>query len=163
MSGAVLRRLANDRRAVSSLEFAVTSLAFFAFLLIIVNLGYLGLVLNDLKQGVQGAVRMAAVQTGAAMAASGNGGACVTAAQIIGYFNGIVTPFLPAATGAANDGTPVVQSVWQNNQSDGAYITVTARYYWAPIGLPNSILGLPLSISSTQMVLGTSGVPTSCS
>ncbi len=160
-----MKRFGAERRAATSVEFALTSLVFFFLLLIIVNLGDLGLVLNDLKQGVQGAVRMAAVQTGAEMAATGNTASCVSNADITGYFNAIVTPVLPAASGSANDGTPVVQSAWQNNQGNqtgGADITVTVRYSWSPIGVPNTILGLPLSISASQMVIGTSGETTSC-
>lgn len=161
-----LRRLAKQRKAAASVEFAVESMAFLAFIFAIINLGDLGLVLGTMQHGVDGAVRTAAVQTGAGFSGGGSTNVCAGTAQIDTAFNGIASPILPAAGGTAAN-QPVVGYNWTNNAATGTYLTVTARYSWAPLGMPvmvgNMPLSVPLSVSSTQMVVGTSGSTTACS
>jgi Flp pilus assembly protein TadG len=161
----VLRRLSKERRAASSVEFAVEAMVFFAFLFAIVNLGDLGLVLGTLQHGVDGAVRTAAVQTGAGFSAGGATNVCAGAAQIDTAFNGVASPVLPPAGGGAPN-QPVLGYNWTNNTGAGTYVTVTAQYNWSPIGFPASLgampITVPLTVTSTQMVVGTSGSVTGC-
>jgi hypothetical protein len=144
-------------------EFALNGLAILLFVFAVINLADLGLVVGTIKHGVQAAVRNATVETGALMSQTDNPGDCVSQAQVIGLFNNIATPILPAAAASPNNGAPVVQSAWTNT-SIGASLTVTATYRWMPIGMPNAFgTGIPLTITSTQAVIGTSGAATTCS
>ncbi len=161
----VFRRLAKERRAAASVEFAVEAMVFFAFLFAIINLGDLGLVLGTMQHGVDGAVRTAAVQTGAGFSAGGSPDVCAGAAQIDTAFNGVASPVLPPA-GGQRANQPVLGYNWTNNSSAGTFLTVTATYNWSPIGFPASLgpmpISVPLTVTSTQMVVGTSGSTTGC-
>jgi Flp pilus assembly protein TadG len=159
----VLRRFNAANRAVASIEFAISGMALILFMLAIVNLGDLGLVLGAMQHGAESAARSAAVQSSSNIA---NGSACSNTAAVQSYFNAAASPPLPAATGSPTDGTPQIQTSWTNNGANntipGTYVTVKASYNWTPIGLPNTA-SIPLNITATQIVLGTSGVTTSCS
>ncbi len=158
---------AKDQDATSSLEFAVNALVLVLFLFGIVNLGDLGLTVGTMKRAVQAAVRTATVQTSAAIAQTGNPSACATAAQIIADFNGVASPILPPASASNTPGYPYISYSWTNattlSPTPGTLLTVTAAYRWAPLGMSQTFgPGIPLSISSTQLVIGTSGATTSC-
>lgn len=157
------RQFKSARRAVASIEFAISSMALMLFLLAIINLGDLGLVLGALQHGAESAARAAAVQTANNIA---GGNACSNTNQVQSYFNSVASPPLPPATGQTNDGSPTILTNWTNNNNSnpvpGTYVTVTASYKWTPIGLPNTA-AIPLNITATQIVLGTSGATTSCS
>lgn len=150
------------KKAVASIEFAISSMALMLFLLAIINLGDLGLVLGALQHGAESAARAAAVQTAGNIA---GGNACSNSTQVQTYFNNVASPPLPPATGLPNDGSPSILTSWTNNTNNnpvpGTYVTVTASYKWTPIGLPNTA-AIPLNITATQIVLGTSGATTSC-
>ncbi len=152
-----------QRRGTASVEFALNGLAIMLFIFAIINLADLGLVVGTMKHGVQAAARNAAVETGVLMAQTDNSGDCVSQAQVIALFNQVATPILPAAAGSSNNGAPVVQTAW-SNAANGASLTVTASYRWMPVGMPNEFgNGIPLTITSTQTVIGTSGAATTCS
>jgi Flp pilus assembly protein TadG len=157
------RRFASANSAVASIEFAISGMALILFFLAIMNLGDLGLVLGAMQHGTTSAARAAAIQTADNIAA---GAACANNTAVQSYFNTAASPPLPAATGSTTDGSPQIQTSWTNNNTNntvpGTYITVTASYNWTPIGLPNTA-SIPLNISATQIVLGTSGATTSCS
>jgi hypothetical protein len=160
----IIRRLATARDAVASIEFALNGLLLFLFLFVIINLGYLALVLGTMKHSVQEAARTAAVQTGVQIA-SGTTNKCVTSAQVAGFFTADASPILPPASVNTVPGAPTVLATWINNAAgnilQGTYVTVTATYLWAPIGIPGAIPGgLPLNATATQMVGGTSGTET---
>jgi Flp pilus assembly protein TadG len=163
-----IHRFARHRRATASVEFALNGMVLLLFIFGIINLGDLGLTVGTMKRAVQQTVRTAAVQTGAAIAQTGNPSDCATSAQIITAFNSIASPILPAAAATANNGAPIVQTAWSNatttNPAPGTELTVTASFTWTPLGMGQNFgAGLPLTISSTQLVLGTSGATTSCS
>jgi len=165
---ALARRFAGARGGVATVEFAINSLALILMIFAVINLGDLGLTLGLMKQGVESAVRASVVQTEASFAATGHTNACATAAQMAAYFNNVVAPIMPAATGSTTDGSPIVTYNWTNytllGTAPGTFLTINVAYRWTPIGLPNSFGGgIPLSMASTQMVIGTSGYPTSCS
>jgi Flp pilus assembly protein TadG len=167
MNVAIFSAFTKDRDATSSLEFAVNAMALLLFLFGIVNMGDLGLTVGTMKRAVQSAVRTAAVQTSAAMAQTGNPAACATGAQIITDFNNIASPILPPASAAATPGYPAISYNWSNatiaNPTPGTVLSITASYRWVPLGLSQYFgPGIPLSISSTQLVIGTSGATTSC-
>ncbi len=167
MKTANVANFAKDRNATSSLEFAVNALALVLFLFGIINLGDLGLTVGTMKRAVQAAVRAATVQTSAAMAQTGSPSACATAAQIIADFNGIASPILPPASASNNPGYPTISYSWTNatalTQIPGTILTVTVAYRWVPLGMSQNFgPGIPLSIASTQLVIGTSGAITSC-
>jgi Flp pilus assembly protein TadG len=160
-----VRRFGAAQGGVAAVEFALNGAALFAFVFVTINLGDLALILGTMQKSVSVAARAAAVQTGVTIAASQNGASCVTAAQIVGYFNGAATPVLPTATAPASAGSPAVQASWTNASGSGgagAFLTVTAKYSWTPIGLPPSLTGFQLTTVATDMVEGTSGATTSC-
>jgi len=155
----------DDRRGSTSLEFALNGIALMLFVFAIINLGDLGLVFGAMRHGVQGAARMAAVQTGVNIS---NSGSCINSAQVAGYFNNDASPVLPTASTSSLPGYPTVTTTWTNNAAgntiQGTYVTVTASFLWVPIGMPNnSRTGIPLATTATDMVEGTSGASTSCS
>jgi hypothetical protein len=165
---ALFRRFAANAQASASVEFAINGSVFFLFIFALINLGDLGISVGMMKHSVEVAVREAVVQTGAQFAQNGNTAAsCATAAQVMSNFNAIASPVLPAATGSLTDGTPSVTASWNNsnaaNSLIGASLTVTARYTWRPIGMPSAFGGgIPITVTSTQFVNGTSGLTTSC-
>jgi len=156
------RGFAAANRAVASIEFAISGTALILFFLAIVNLGDLGLVLGAMQHGAEVAARAAAVQSAGNIA---GGNACSNNAAVQSYFNNAASPPLPASSGSMTDGSPVIQTSWTNNSNNntvpGTYLTVTASYNWTPIGMPNSA-SIPLTITATQTVIGTSGAKTSC-
>ena len=155
---AALRRLRLARRAVASVEFAVCGVAFILMLMLVLNLGDLALVLSAMTYSTQVTVRQAAVQSGAnlANAAQGTVASCVSQTQILGYFNSAMPSLLPQATnGGTGAGAPAIQAVWSQPGSNGIYLQVTASYNWVPFGA--HAITLPLKVSETQMIDGTSG------
>ncbi len=159
-------RLAFQCRATAAVEFAIVGLALFLFLLVIVNIGMLGLTLGALVHGVQTAARTAAVQTANTYATTGSI-TCPTNAAIIGYFNNFADPPLPPATGST--GNPAVTATWTDNGSGtvtteppGVYLTMTATYRWVTIGFAGFGSGFPLSITTVATVTGTSQVTATC-
>jgi hypothetical protein len=162
------RRFADSRQASAAVEFAINGSAFFLFTFALINLGDLGISVGMMKHSVEVAVREAVVQTGVQFVQNGNVAAsCATAAQVMSDFNGIASPVLPAATGSTTDGSPVIAANWNNssgaNALVGASLTVTASYTWRPIGMPNAFgIGIPITVTSTEFVNGTSGLTTSC-
>lgn len=158
---------ARDRTAASSLEFSVNALVLLLFLFGIVNLGDLGLTINTMKHAVQEAVRAAAIQTSAGITQTGNPADCTTAAQIVADFNNAAGPILPPASTTNTAGYPTISYSWTNataaNPTPGTTLSVTAVYNWVPLGMSQSFgAGVALSISSSQLVIGTSGATTSC-
>jgi hypothetical protein len=168
MFSPALRQFAARTEASAPVEFAINGSVFFLFIFGLINLGDLGISVGMMKHGVEVAVREAVVQTGVKFAQNGNVAAsCATSAQVMGAFNVIAAPVLPAASGSATDGTPVIAASWNNsnaaNSMIGASLTVTASYTWTPIGMPSAFgLGIPIVVTSTQFVNGTSGLVTSC-
>jgi Flp pilus assembly protein TadG len=159
----MLVAFARQRRASAGIEFALNGLVLFLLLLGIINLGDLGLVVSIMKHGVQSATRNAAVLTGANIEATGNAADCATAAQIVGYFNSVANPILPLAATSANGANPVIQTSWANAASPGTSLTVSVSYGWVPLGMTSSFPAIPLTISASEIVIGTAGLTTSCS
>lgn len=156
-----------DRNGATTLEFAVNGFVLLLFLFGIINLGDLGLTVGTMKHAVETTVRTATVQTSAALAQTGNPAACATASQIIADFNSVASPILPPASTAIAPGFPTISYSWTNataaNPTPGTSLEVTAAFRWAPLGLSTSLgPGVALTISSTQLVIGTSGAITLC-
>jgi Flp pilus assembly protein TadG len=162
-----LASFAQDRGGAAAVEFALNIMVLLLFMFGIINLGDLGLTIGTMERAVQSAVREAAIQTSNAIAQTGNPADCTTAAQLVADFNAIADPILPPATITATQGDPTISYSWSNataaNPVPGTVLSVTAAYHWVPLGLSQSFgPGVPLSISSTQLVIGTSGATTSC-
>lgn len=145
----------------AAIEFAISGLALFIFMLVIVNLGLLGFSLAAVARGVQSAARNAAVQAGASYVQN-NSFTCPTSAQIAVYFNNAVSPPLPAAGTNAVSSNPLVTALWTNNaagtganEPPGVYLTLTATYNWRPVGL-NFGSPIALKIATVATVLGSS-------
>jgi Flp pilus assembly protein TadG len=170
------RRFATARRALASVEFALSGLALFIFTMAIINLGDLGLTLGALEHGIQAAAREAAIQTSANLAAAQasanppvNGtDICPTNAEIQTYFNNVAAPTLPPATGSTTDGSPIITQTWVNNalnDTAGAppifYLNLNVAYKWNPIGLPELFgSGVNLAVTTVTTVIGPAGMPT---
>jgi Flp pilus assembly protein TadG len=164
----VLLRLGRARRASTAVEFALTGLALFLFLLAIVNLGMLGFSLGALVRGVQSAARTAAVNAAANYATTG-AITCPSNAAVVGYFNSYADPPLPAATTSAT-GNPTITAAWTDNTSgavtsepQGVYLTLTGTYKWLPIGFSNfGSSGIKLSITTVAEVMGSATETATC-
>jgi Flp pilus assembly protein TadG len=167
-------RLAKNRDAGTATEFAICGLAYFAFMLGIVNLGMAGISLGALSRGVQQAGRMAAVQAASNYAASSPGVfTCPAPAVVATYFNNAVNPPLPSAGTNASTSNPYINAVWTDNDSStagasnaateppGVYVTLTASYRWKPIGFNVFGNGLVLKITTVATVPGSSAVASS--
>jgi len=155
-----------QRRAVAAVEFALVGMALVMFLMIIVNVGMLGLTLGALVHGVQSAARAAAVQTADNYATNGSI-SCPTQSAIIGYFNQYADPPLPPATGATSN--PGVTATWSDNGNDtvtteppGVYLTLTATDKWVPIGFAAFGTGINLSITTVATVTGSAQAASTC-
>lgn len=145
------RRFAQARRASAAVEFALCGTALFAFLLGIVNLGYLGLVVGAVQRGVQGSARQAAAAA-AANLASGTTPTCPSTAMIQGYFNHFASPPLPANSAGLNP-------VWGAG-SAGLYVAVGDTYTWQPIGFSAFTNGFTLRYVSSAYVIGSNSSTT---
>jgi hypothetical protein len=162
-----MRRLLRARRAVASIEFALCGMALILTVFAILDLGDMALVLGAMTYSTQSAVREAALQTNANLGGLGTGTSCLSQAQIVALFNNAMPSLLPAAMSSGNGtGAPLVQGSWVQESGSGAgtgtYLQITTRYSWTPPGMPG--FTVPLSVSETQMVEGTSGtVPAQCS
>ena len=143
---------ARARRAAAAVEFAITSLALFTFLMGIINLGDLGLVLGALQHGVQGAARQAAVTAAGDLA---SGAACPTSANIQSYFSAFAVPPLTAGTAVPSYGAG---SPWVSNDTTlpGSYVVLTETYNWVPIGFSPFGTGFNLSLTAAGFVMGSS-------
>ncbi len=147
------RGFARARRAAAAVEFAITSVALFTFLMGIINLGDLGLVLGALQHGVQGAARQAAVVAAGDLA---SGTACPANGDIQSYFNAFATPPL-----AANSAVPSFGgggSPWVSNDATlpGSYVVLTETYNWVPIGFSPFGTGFSFSLTAAGFVMGSS-------
>jgi len=154
------------RRAIAAVEFALVGMALVMFLLVIINVGMLGLTLGALVHGVQSAARAAAVQTAQNYAANGTI-SCPTQSAIVGYFNQYADPPLPPATGATSN--PGVTATWSDNGNDtvtteppGVYLTLTATDKWVPIGFAAFGMGINLSITTVATVTGSAQATATC-
>jgi hypothetical protein len=152
-------------QAGPAIEFAMSGLALFAFLLGILNLGLLGFSLGALARGVQAAARTSAVQATASYVNTGTM-TCPANTVVAGYFTTYSSPALPAAGTNAGTSNPYINAVWTNNnagtgvnQPPGVYLTLTGTYVWRPVGF-NFGPGLTMKITTVATVPGSSGTIT---
>jgi Flp pilus assembly protein TadG len=162
----IASRFGRQRRAVAAVEFALIGMALVMFLLIIVNVGMLGLTLGALVHGVQSAARAAAVQAANNYADNGSL-TCPTQSAIIGYFNEYADPPLAPATSATSN--PGITATWSDNGNDtvtteppGVYLTLKATDKWVPIGFAAFGTGINLSISTVATVTGSAQAAATC-
>lgn len=163
----IAQRFSTARRAVASIEFALSGLALFVFTIAIINLGDLGLTLGALEHGLQAAARELAIQTTAALATNGSA-TCPTSSEIQTYFNNVAAPPLPAATSSTTAGSPIITATWVDNVLDSTagapptlYLNLKVAYKWNPIGLPDLFgKGINLALTTVTTVIGPAGMPT---
>ncbi|NNM58016.1 TadE/TadG family type IV pilus assembly protein [Acidocella sp.] len=159
-------RLCVTRRASAAVEFAISGLALFAFIMAILNFGLLGFSLGTLAHSVQATARKAAVYASNQYATTGIM-TCPDAAMITTFFNGYAQPPLPGA-GTATGSNPLITATWTNNSSgagggaewNGVYLTLTVKYLWSPVGFNMFVKGIPLSITTAATVMGSFDIPT---
>lgn len=146
------------RRGSTAVEFAICGLAIFAFILGIINLGFLGLTLGALQHAVEQTARKAAVT-----AAANGSGACPTTTNIQTYFNQFAAPIIAANAATLTYSKYSAGSVtatstpWVDNGSGGTppgtYIALTANYRWTPIGFA-MFSGITLRIETVAFAMG---------
>jgi Flp pilus assembly protein TadG len=159
----LLKKSLRDTRAVAAVEFAFGGIVLIAMILVILDLGDLALVLGAMTYSTQLTAREAAVGTGANLAQSATSASCTTQAQILTMFNSAMPSLLPAATSSGNGtGAPLVLASWVQVAGVGTTLQIITSYNWVPPGMPPGLRGLkvPLSVTETQMVEGTSGTVT---
>jgi Flp pilus assembly protein TadG len=152
--------------AGAAVEFALVGLAFFGFLLGIINAGLLGLGVSTITRSVQSTARWASVQASASYAQSGSTITEPCFDRTMAAFNSFITAPIPpmntasAANGSANGtettGPTTVLVNWTSGSSAGAYLTVTATYTWQPLGFAAFGVGFPVSITTATPVIGSS-------
>ena len=163
-------RFSATRRASAAVEFAISGLALFAFIMAILNFGLLGFSLGTLAHSVQATARKAAMYASNQYATTGTM-TCPSSAMITTFFNGYAQPPLPTA-GTATGSNPLITATWTNNSSgtgvtssgapewNGVYLTLTVKYLWSPIGFNMFAKGIPLSITTAATVMGSFDIPT---
>jgi Flp pilus assembly protein TadG len=154
------RRFAVSRRGSTAVEFAISGIAIFAFILGILNLGLLGLTLGTLQRATEQAARKAAVT-----AANYPNTACPTTANIQTYFNQFASPIIAANAATLtyskySSGSVVSNTAndpWVDNSSStappGTYIALTATYRWKPVGFA-MFSGVTLNIKTVAFAMG---------
>jgi len=159
-------RFGRQHRAIATVEFALVGLALTLFLMVIINVGMLGLTLGGLVHGVQSAARAAAVQAANNYATNGSI-SCPTQAAIVSLFNQYADPPLAPATGTTSN--PSVTATWTNNGNDtvtteppGLYLTLTGTVRWVPIGLAAFSNGINLTITTVATVPGSAQSTSTC-
>ena len=157
-------RFSATRRASAAVEFAISGLALFAFIMAILNFGLLGFSLGTLAHSVQATARKAAMYASNQYATTGTM-TCPSSAMITTFFNGYAQPPLPTA-GTATGSNPLITATWTNNSSgaitsewNGVYLTLTVKYLWSPVGFNMFTKGIPLSITTAATVMGSSTIP----
>jgi Flp pilus assembly protein TadG len=161
----MLCRIAACRKAGAAVEFGLVGIAFFAFIMAILNLGLVGFSLGAVARGTQAAGRSAAVQAAANYASTGTF-TCPAASAVAGYFNAAVSPPLPASGTSSTASNPYINAVWTNNNAaaagepPGVYLTLIATYKWHPVGF-NFGSGISLKIATVATVPGSSSVASS--
>jgi Flp pilus assembly protein TadG len=154
------------QRGAAMIEFALTGVLLVVFLMGLVNLGLLGFSLGALNHAVQVAARTATVQTVATYSTTG-AYTCPVKATVLGYFNQVANPPLPAA-GTAAGANPKLTVTWTDNgpgkttgEPPALYLTLNATYNFVPIGL-TGFKGFNLNATTVATVMSTNGVTTSC-
>lgn len=164
------RRFCLARDAGPAIEFAFCGTALIGFLIVLLNLGLLGLKLGTLAHAVQMTGRWAVIQASSSYAAAAGTtiiepclGSVVTA------FNGYDSPSSlvlaqPVNNNSSNGTTTTNQlsltASWSNagaGTAPGVYLTLTGTYTWSPLGfgdLPN--IQVPLTITTAASVIGSS-------
>ena len=162
---ASLRRFTSSQRAAAAVEFALVGLAFFTFIMILLNLGMLGLTVGSLERGVQAAARTAAVTAaGNYFSSSPQQYTCPNASTVAGYFNNTLGGVLPTA-GTSSSANPSLTVNWYNNSAGTTYsgkppgvlVVVTATETWSPLGFAMLIPALKLKMTTMATVDGTAG------
>jgi hypothetical protein len=152
-------------------------LALFTFLMVIINLGDLGLTLGALQHGLQGGARAAAVAAAANLSGNlvGDGTSCPLCHEVRQDFNNFASPPLPVST-SANTASPqlyyttggtltafadgVSPWVYSAASPQGSYMALTVKYKWVPLGFAALGTGINLSLTTVVYVMGTnSGSP----
>ncbi|HQU04496.1 MAG TPA: TadE/TadG family type IV pilus assembly protein [Acidocella sp.] len=158
------------KKSAAAVEFALSSLALFLFLLAIVNIGLLGFSISAMEHGVQAAARHAAVDAAHSYetSTSPKSFSCDSASTIATYFDGYADPPLPTA-GTATTDNPYISATWTNNtgttplttEPPGEYLKLTATYRWSAIGFPARFGSITLKYTTVATVMGTTtGSPT---
>jgi hypothetical protein len=155
------------RRAAAAVEFALLGLAVVGFLLVIVNLGILGLDIATLARSVQATGRWAAVSATASYAASSGTITEPCLGSVVTVFNHYGAPPLPtltvpggsSASGTQTTGSISLQTSWRGSTgaAPGVYLTLSATYNWRPFGYAKfGTLALPIRIVTAATVMGSS-------
>ena len=164
----IARRLIAARQAGAAVEFAISGLALFAFILGILNLGLLGFSLGALDRGVQATGRWAATQASSSYATSGGTITLPCLGRVVTAFNTYADPPLaplgqPASitssSGSQTTGNLKLTATWTNSgpgTSPGEYLTLTATYSWLPLGFAAFGHGFPVSLTTAATVMGSS-------
>jgi hypothetical protein len=160
-----LRHLGKVRRAGAAVEFALCGMAFFGFIMAIVNLGLLGFSLGALARSVQATGRWAAVTASSSYTGSQITLPCLS--SDVTAFNRFADPALPAlaqtsgtasSTGSQTTGNLTLSATWTGTAgaSPGEFVQLTGTYKWVPLGFAPFGAGFPLRITTAATVMGSS-------
>lgn len=133
-----LRKLAAERRAVASIEFATVGFAFFLMLFGIFELGRMASAQSALAYGTDVATRYAAVHGSASSSPASTD-------AVAAEFTSAVSPVLGSAAP-----TPTV--TFSPNNNPGSTVTVSASYAWSPLTMGSSFPSVTLSAQSSLVI-----------
>lgn len=166
LRNAALIRLVTECRAVASVEFAITSLAIFAFLMVLLNLALLGLSVGTLSRATQATARAAAVASANYYETNSsfdcNVSNTTSYSGISSLFNNFSLKLLPTS-GTASGSNPLITASWYNTPSTtttgalppGVALVLTSQYVWHPVGFAKLAAGITLKITTVATVMGT--------
>ena len=156
------------RRAAAAVEFAICGLAIIAFLMVLLNLGLLGLDVSIQARATQATARAAAVAA-ARYYVNNNSYACSVStttsySSVAALFDSFASPVLPAS-GTSNGSNPQITATWYNTPTSastpslppGIALALTTKYVWQPLGFAGLGGGITLKLSTVAMVMGSYG------
>lgn len=164
----LLRRFIEHRRGVAAVEFAIASLAIFAFIMVLLNLGLLGLEVSLQARATQATARAATVAVSKYYTVNGSYDCAVSTttsySSISTMFDSFSNPALPTS-GTFGGSNPLITATWYNTPSSatspalptGIALMLTSQYTWRPIGFAKLGNGITLKISTVAMVMSSSG------
>jgi Flp pilus assembly protein TadG len=163
-----LRFIAN-RRGVAAVEFAICSLAIFAFLMGLLNLGLLGFQISLQARATQATARAATVAVSKYYTA--NSAYDCLVADTTGYstistlYDSFTSGTLPAS-GTSAGSNPQLTATWYTTPTSatptpalppGIALVLTSKFTWHPIGMSGFGGGITMKVTTVAMVMGTSG------
>ncbi|WP_298285102.1 TadE/TadG family type IV pilus assembly protein [Acidocella sp.] len=153
-------RFRKQRRASAAIEFALVGLAFMAFVMAFINIGFLAFSLDSVTNALKATVRWASIQATNGLVTSSPSltEPCLT--RTISTFNGFDTGVPAVSTGTAPSGasgtisgSPLSLTVTWSGSGSSTSVLARATYNWQPLGFAE-FSGLTFTMSAIAPIVG---------